>query len=133
MSLKAKASAVKDEVENKEPKKAAPSPKQAKSAKKPIESIGLKAMRAVNLNDDDKQDAAKVPAPKQSKKIMSPLASLHEAPAAARAVEMTNGRISLDSALNNIADQRRIQAQSVVTPQLVEKPILKELAGLLRK
>lgn len=131
MTKKTKAEATKDEVENKVAKKATPPAKQTKAAKKPIESIGLKAMRAVNLNDEEEHDS--LPAPKQTKKTMSPLASLHEAPPAARAVEVTNGRISLDSALNNIADQRRIQAQNANAPKMVEKPILKELAGMLRK
>lgn len=140
MTKKAKAEATKDEVENKTPKKAeaapkqakaAPPPKQIKAAKKPIESIGLKAMRAVNLNADDESDT--MPAPKQIKKVLSPLAAIKEEPAVARAVEVSNGRISLDSALNNIADQRRIMAQNAARPQMAEKPILKELAALQRK
>lgn len=112
------------------PKKPAPAVEKSKPPKKPVESIGLKAMRNVGLNDDYETDSA--PAPKQTKKPMSPLAALKEEPPVARAVEVMNGRISLDSALNNIADQRRLEAARS-QPRYAEPSIIKELAPLLRK
>lgn len=111
-------------------KKPDPAVGKTKPPKKPIESIGLKAMRNVGLNDDSEVDSP--PVPKPAKKPMSPLAALKEE-LPARAVEVTNGRISLDSALNNIADQRRLEAAARSQPRYAEPSIIKELAPLLRK
>lgn len=114
-------------------KKAAPIPKKTK----PVESIGLKAMRGVDLNATEAaaSDAAAKPAPKQVRKAMTALPTVNqvETVTAVRDVEIVNGRISLDSALARVADQRNQQSTQALTPQVVESPFIKELSGLLRK